>query len=605
MGLNKTLLASIISGMGGSQNAMPYLPLVDIAGSEGTSGEYIKNRSVVQDVDGNLYAYSTGLIVATGFNVSNSVVTRNYANGPAGNLTAMRCQITPTASQAYVSLLNSVTMPAGTYTFGVKIKSTTSAGNQSVRVGINGSLVLTAVTEGAWTPYTQTFTFASPSTMFLLLQLNVAETPADVIVDEIQIYKGSTLPAYGDEVLGNHLVPLVRKGTNIVVTGGLLDNTGNKAPGEIKLTTFPAKMSFTEGSIVASVDTAETTGNYGKIICLTGVTGTWDIGLHLGKAYAQPVLNPSSGASVFSSGLHIAGKGTNILGCTFNATKKAFYLNGVLMLEVIASTGPFSNRAFGVCGDPMNDTPTVSSHGQYPFLGKIGGAAVFDKYLTDAQIGTVTKILNTRHTQQSGAGMTPKNFWLAEGDSITQGYGTGLNTYFKRFFDTLPAAWFGFNSATAGARLLTGGANEDLMERQPLTLRRVSTGVAAGHNVVVSVLIGANLIPTIADLTAYYDSLRAAGAKVIACTITPNNSASYPNFEADRIALNTLIRSNSTHYDALCDFGADASIGVRTVTTVNAAPVPAYYQDYVHLNDAGYAIAYGLMNAALASLALY
>lgn len=583
-------------------------PIIDIGSltSDPSSGTYIRNLVATNNPDGNLYTHSSKIITATSFAKSGgATITRSYANGPAGSATAMRVQLVRGGTLQYVYLANdSQTFPAGTYTLAIQMKSTSGAGSQQCKFGNfqkgAGSLTTGSVTEGSWTKVTHTFTNASATVIQPILYVGAADFDSDVIVDEVQLYVGSSTPTYSSEPPDGHIVPLLRHGANIVISGGYLDNTAGKKPGNFKLSTWPTKKSFSQGTFFAVINTTNATDTYAKAVAAAGVTGTWDVGVSSGKAYGLPVASVNNS----NNGTYIANKGAAVLCSTWKNGARSFYLNGCLIKTDTTAMSTIDAAVLGFMGDPMPDDANLSNYQSYPLQGKCSNARVYDKWLTDAEVLSITQDLMARHALAVGSSVTVNNLWIAEGDSITQGYGAYLNTYYKRFFDTLPSNWIGTNVATAGARLMTGGASVDLEERLPDTLRMISSGVSMGYNVVVSVLIGANLIPSISDLQWYWGQLRSAGAKVIACTVTPNNSATYwPNFATDRAALNTQIRASTTSWDALCDFAADPYIGADGGTSGNP-PNATYYQDYVHLNDAGYAIAYSIMQPVLASLAV-
>lgn len=584
-------------------------PIIDIGDftTDASGGQYIPNLKATHAVDGNLYSHSSGIITATGFNkTGGATVTRKYANGPAGLLTAMRVQLVRGGTLQYVFLANdSQTFPAGTYTLKIKIKSTSGAGAQQIRFGNYnkgvGALTLASVDESGFTEWSHTFTNGSATVIQPILYVGAADFDSDVIVDEVQLYLGSTTPAYSSEVPDGHLVPALRSGANIVISGGYLDNTAGKKPGNFKLSTWPSKKSFTEGTLVAVINTTNATDTYAKALAASGVTGSWDCGVDTGRAFGKPCFPVTS---VLDNATYVANKGTAVLVSRWKNGEQAFFLNGVKIKTAAATMSSSIDAAvFGFMGDPMPDDANLTNYQSYPLQGKCSNARIYDAWLSDSEVRSVTLELAARHATRTGHSLAAYNVWIAEGDSITQGYGSALNTYFKRFFATPPTNWIGTNVATAGARLMSGGALVDLEERLPTTLSMIDSVVNMGHNCFVSVLIGANLLPSISELQWYWGQLRTHGAKVIACTITPNNSSTYwPNFATDRAALNTAIRASSAYYDGLADFAADASIGADGGTSGNP-PNATYYQDYVHLNDAGYAIAYGIIQPVLTALA--
>ena len=114
----------------------------------------------------------------------------------------------------------------------------------------------------------------------------------------------------------------------------------------------------------------------------------------------------------------------------------------------------------------------------------------------------------------------------------------------------------------------------------------------------VSVLIGANGVPTIAALETYWNALKTAGAMVVACTILPREDAgdSGAAFNAARNALNAQIRASSVP-DAVADLAADPDIGPD-----GAALPTTYYYDKIHLNGAGHAKARAVVEPVVLGL---
>jgi lysophospholipase L1-like esterase len=90
-----------------------------------------------------------------------------------------------------------------------------------------------------------------------------------------------------------------------------------------------------------------------------------------------------------------------------------------------------------------------------------------------------------------------------------------------------------------------------------------------GHNVIV-VLIGRNDFESgisttafVARLKAYCQARQLVGWTVVVCTLLPsgNQSTHYLAYLAWRNAVNPLIRSDPSFYDAVCDFAADPTMG--------------------------------------------
>ena len=122
----------------------------------------------------------------------------------------------------------------------------------------------------------------------------------------------------------------------------------------------------------------------------------------------------------------------------------------------------------------------------------------------------------------------------------------------------------------------------------------------AGRTFILSVLIGTNdlhggvsIVPTyLTDLAAYLDARRAAGWKVVLCTVPPGTAS---GFNAARNLANTTLRTwVGVHADALCDFAADPTMGPDA-----AASDTSLYGDGEHPTAAGQAILEPIYRAAI------
>lgn len=587
----------------------PISPVVELGQftSDPSGGKWLKNLRSSQTPDDNIYGQSSYNLSAIGFNSASFTATRNYATGPTGVASSATRFVAATGSNRTGYLANNTgarTFPAGQYTLVVKVKAN-NATTQTVRFGCANSgtgtyTVDTAVTNAAWKTLTCTITKGSTAAIQPVLYCASGDPDADFIWDEMQIYPGSSAPSYATEraTYDGHLAADMKIAGNIVISGGFVDNTGDKKPGVIKLAGYPAKTSFTEGTLIAAVNVTQNNANPAKIISAPGnVNGVWDVAIRNGKAYATPAMD-LNGAD---NGTFISGTGTRILSVTFKSTEASFYLDGALIKTVTGSYGPFSMNQLGFMGDPMSDNGNASTYAINPVLGKVANARVYNQFLTDAEHSVVIDEVKSRILADTGVALAARNYWIAEGDSLTTGISPYTESYWDQFFATPPSAYMGVNMAAIGNTLT------DLQGRQAVLLRRCQTAVAAGHRVIVSVWVGANAIPDQTQLLAYYDAIRATGAKVIAFTLTPNNKSTLPGgvegYNTARLAFNTWLRTQSAHYDALADLGADASVGARTVTTPDTAP-NAYCNDYVHFKDTGYTVINGIVWPLVTALSI-
>ena len=219
--------------------------------------------------------------------------------------------------------------------------------------------------------------------------------------------------------------------------------------------------------------------------------------------------------------------------------------------------------------------------------------------LTDQDVYFVRKISDT----EMSVGYPIPSQVVAAG---SVGYGT---TTVQRFVPTLDNTAF----KTSNALFATSGSViGDTYARKGLVLDKIQRAVAEGTRPIVIYMAGMNDLilgyrtnpgvepPVYAPLnTAVINVLatsliqmwsewRAAGAKIIVCTVTAaNESAGSTGFytEALRSELNAKIRSLSSYYDALADFGATPQLGTWT----DPAGV-SYFFDDIHPDFQGHIV---------------
>lgn len=197
-------------------------------------------------------------------------------------------------------------------------------------------------------------------------------------------------------------------------------------------------------------------------------------------------------------------------------------------------------------------------------------------FLLALAASSVAMSVGTLHVSSVNRPITP-GILVAEGDSITfpdaHGYAditwTGITNSTKPAYTNLAVSGSFFSTLTNRA------AAADLYR----TNNRVNC---------ITVLIGVNDIGGMSDasVTNYYNNLkgyfldrRAVGWKTIICTVLPRTNA---NFSAPRATLNTLIKSSQAWYDAVADFGSDATMGPDA-----AALDLTLYKDGVHPTNLG------------------
>lgn len=202
-------------------------------------------------------------------------------------------------------------------------------------------------------------------------------------------------------------------------------------------------------------------------------------------------------------------------------------------------------------------------------------------------------------------GITWPRELLALGDSLTVGQGsdgstaggtTGPYTYQLRGLlgNVNPISIDAAGGRTAAQ--VAAGAAAPLATRDTSFTRGVCL-VWAGTNALYG---GGTAAAAHTSLRSVWAAARAAGWAVVAFTVLPRSDVGTPvGFEVARQSLNTLIRADTTLYDALADVAANTTIGDAGDET-NAT----YYADLVHLTDAGYAIVADIARDAMVAAGL-
>jgi lysophospholipase L1-like esterase len=227
--------------------------------------------------------------------------------------------------------------------------------------------------------------------------------------------------------------------------------------------------------------------------------------------------------------------------------------------------------------------------------GRIYGLVVVAGSLSASNRNALRSWMNSKSSNVFSTNRT----YFSEGDSITAGADSSEN--FQNGW-----AWGirnkGPKPLSPVMYAVSGSTMADIEARQAALVSACTTSVGNGIIPIVSLLTGANDVPaTVGAANTFYDrivvwsnAVRATGAKVILCTSTGHNPATYAAYESTgRPQLNTRIRGDATKYDALCDFAADARLNVWSGT---------YFDDDLHPNDAGHEVMYEIMLPAYSSL---
>lgn len=225
------------------------------------------------------------------------------------------------------------------------------------------------------------------------------------------------------------------------------------------------------------------------------------------------------------------------------------------------------------------------------WLGYIGQVLMVSDDLTDTETLQTIQMLEEKWSCRH-------RVVVCDGDSLTRGFAaTAGYEYPTVLAAALGSDWeirnFGVDSQTLNAMSSDAVANNDTPFATTLGTRKNVLVAWGGTN---DLYYGDSAATAISDFETYCAARKAAGFKVVACTIIDRTESGGSWTAADAATFNASVRANyATYADALCDLAADPRLDDYTDST--------YYQaDGTHLKDAGYAAVAELVEAAVNSL---
>ena len=306
-----------------------------------------------------------------------------------------------------------------------------------------------------------------------------------------------------------------------------------------------------------------------------------------------------------------------------------FLVNGSSTIVRMDGHIVYNGPSFGSPGSLGLDSLTIGGYSNlvsFPWSGQIGAVALYSGDQT-ANFAAIEGYLQARWGTPA---LATSHFVVFEGDSITHGPAGGVGTttgppYLGYPNDAAPllAPMATVNCGESGYRIVSYSDNPTASLTYKATTRENPFSPAAvahvtddalhlvpsGKQGVLHVLIGINdifymqtsagiaagiTISTIFNnLKTYCLARRAAGwNKIVVGTLTSSNLG-----ESQRESLNTLIRGDSSFYDALADYAADSRIGAD-----GAYASTTYFLDGTHPTTTGQQIMAGIATAAIQSL---
>ena len=475
-------------------------------------------------------------------------------------------------------------LPAGTYTVAAWVKRSGGSDSQFTMQFFTAGLVSpTKTATSSWQRFSFTATVgAGAQTMFFARSVGGAGFSLEIC--DVALYAGAADLGEPGPV-GHMYLGLNQYGTLPTYSSGSLDFS-NGSLGTLQLPSTSLS-SFTLLAVARRVANVNT---YGSPLSNASAYNPF-----------SPMFDQANTAKLYFGGIDIASggltgawslynRGWKIHGYRWDGTTASIFVNNS---RVMHQTG-YSPAAVTLKDLVAGVFQQSSNPGDY----QIAAMALYTRALTEAEMAQGYAALK-RRVASSGNNLTENDvYYRAEGDSIT----SDENSYCLKYGPNATINVLGARSAVAGG-VIAGIA------------ARASTIIAGlpaskgSRTYIVSILIGANDLTGpatvnqfLADYAAVCDTLRAAGIKVVVCTILPNTNS---GFNTKRNSANTELRLWTTggsvvagvHADAICDFAANATMGPDA-----AASNATYYPDGVHPSDAGHVILETVLRPVLNSM---
>lgn len=552
----------------------------------------IPNRVSTLPVSKNLFRPSRRMFEENSlWAKTNTTPTDDYAAGPDGLIDASR--IVGTGNWKMVAFYPNPIFPAGTYTIACSVKRNASSDQPFGFTKDGGSTRSAKTATSSWKRFSYSFTLGSTTEPNKLgICSSDGSTGADILIRDLELYKGSR--DYGPARPDGHIyIDNVNAFAGTYSAGVQSPAIGIvQFPTALDLSTFTAQYCvsvITGGAYNAVLADAQDFTNFAVVS--EGSNGPMDIV----SANSSSIGNKNSTGQVFQTrpGLwNLQGTGYHVLTYRYDGTALELWLDDVRMFHH-ERTLTRSVRDF-LFGSILYGAG--ASQNNYS-----GFTALWDRALTDAEL---RQSVAAQASQNSTVGVavtgdTDDRIYVAEGDSISGGNGPECYPFLYGAHDS---------PAVIGTVWAVGGSSlANLVTRAPL-VDAVIPPNKNGRTFLLSVLIGANDLaayPGASDaaaasayasaLAAYCDARRAAGFKVVVCTILPRTNATH---NTRRALVNAqIVTWAGTHADAICDFAADATMGPDA-----AASNTTYYSDGLHPTVTGYGLLEAIIRPALNGL---
>lgn len=488
-------------------------------------------------------------------------------------------------------------LPAGDWTMVVVARSNTGS-PQNFRMGAFPNPFVTKTAGTTYARHTVTFNVAAPGLVALNFLRAVSSAAGSFRIHEVALYPGSA--DLGAHTLAGHMVfgadaftdpPNVDEGFLSIPAGN------NPKLGLAQFESFTALTGFTVVALGKRLVAPLGTNIYQTALSSADGYNRLTATMAGGPPQDGPLLAFGSTSGTIGAGDIISGHKPGLwnytddqvvcIGSRYDGTKGTIWRGDIRAVEG-AAVGATAQVRDLVLGSILGGQ-TAS----YAFA----AIAYWPRALSDDEMRSAYSFFKTT-ASASGIDVSEQDFICAEGDSITQGFGT----------TTSYALIFGGNSSPAVDGVVVARPSATLLAAYDIetgnSLEARATYVDAmippdknGRRFILSVLTGNDFVNGYASAAAYAAEVadyaaarRSAGwDKIVLCTMLPRTAAIAPGFNALRNAFNAIVTApgwaTANGFDAIADLAGVAGMGADA-DAVNATNYP----DGVHPSAAGHAL---------------
>jgi hypothetical protein len=448
-----------------------------------------------------------------------------------------------------------VRLAAGTYTLSMDAVSHDESSSYSVSFGTTSSLATISVT-GTEATFSRTFTVASTGDVIIaLLFRNTTGDAYDIRFRNFRLHAGST--DLGVDSTNGHLMLGI---SDVDASNPTFVTKSFRQYGVARYVASVASW-----TVVATVSQAGATAGTPVGIIGADSFSAFQVGSKNNNLHARITAN-----AIDSEYGRIRNLGWIVVAVRVTNGLQELFINGVLVTRSTLAFSPYSitHLLTGALGGT-----TLSS--QMPSGDAIHTVQLFNTAITD---GELQNVIADQKQRLIGDSLTPATVlysYHAGGDSLT----FDANSYARRFFTANPTiVGEVFAVSSTGIADLTTKVNERLAS--------IATAVASGTTPIYSVLTGVNDAVDVGTWLPQYlaacESLKAAGAKVMAFPVPPKGLTGSAHNLA-RGPVNDAMAAATSSYDVFVDLRANAAYA-------NSAPSGGVYYnvDQVHWIATGY-----------------